>query len=149
MSLFWRLVPWLSRFVLLAATFVFAMIGRKFILDPAGSAADSGLLLGSALAVTDMRASFGAFPLGCALVALACLISERRRLTGLYFVATIVGTVLAVRIFGVIVDHTLSESVPLITAELVLLSLAAAGIAGELTKRHLEVGGAAPVAAKN
>jgi Prokaryotic cytochrome b561 len=56
--------PWLNRFVLFAAALALAMIGRKFITDPVGAATASNMTLGSALAVTNMRASFGAFPLG-------------------------------------------------------------------------------------
>jgi hypothetical protein len=53
-------IPWVSRAVLLAALVVLTLIGRKFIGDPVGAAADSNIVLNSPLAVTNMRASFGA-----------------------------------------------------------------------------------------
>jgi hypothetical protein len=130
------LAPWLGRAVLLAATLVFAMIGRKFIADPVGAAAASDITLGSAVAVTNMRASFGAFPLGCALVTLACLVSARRQVAGLAFVAIMIGCVLAVRILGVLADGSLAASEVVLTAESVLLALALAGLAAHAVRRR-------------
>jgi hypothetical protein len=128
-----RVAPWLSRFVLLAATLILLMIGRKFIGDPVGAGEASNIVLGSPLAVTNMRASFGAFPLGCAIFAFLCLLTGGRRLLGLSFVATIIGTALAVRIFGVITDGTLTESLRLLVAEGILLSLSVVAILGEFS----------------
>jgi len=124
-------MPWLSRAVLIAALVILTLIGRKFIGDPVGAAADSNIALNSPLAVTNMRASFRAFPLGCALFVLVCLITSSLRKTGLAFVALIVGTALAVRIFGIIADGTLAESLRLVVAETVLLVLSLAAYAGE------------------
>src|SRR5438128_7129866 len=117
------IVPWFSRAVLLAALVVLSLIAGKFVGDPVGSAAASGITLGSPLAVTNMRASFGAFPLGSALFILACLLTSGLRRTGLLFVALIVGTALAVRIFGIFADGTLAESFRVTIAESVLLGL--------------------------
>ena len=58
-----RVMPWVSRFVLLAALTVLTLISRKFISNPIDAAAASDMTLGSPLAVTNMWASFGAFPL--------------------------------------------------------------------------------------
>jgi hypothetical protein len=116
------------------------MIGRKFIGDPVGAATASNMVLGSPLAITNMRASFGAFPLGCAFFAFLCLVSAGRRLTGLFFVAIIIGTALIVRGFGVIADGTFTESLPLLIAEGVLLGLSLIAILGEFSvRRDLEV----------
>jgi hypothetical protein len=130
-----RIAPWLSLFVLLAATFILVMIGRKFIGDPVGAAEASNMVLGSPLAVTNMRASFGAFPLGCAIFTFLCLLSAARRLTGLFFVAIIIGTALIVRMFGVMADGTLAESLRLLVAEGVLLGLSLIAILGEFNLR--------------
>jgi len=124
-------VPWISRAVLLAALIVLALIGRKFVGDPVEAAAASRIALGSPLAVTNMRASFGAFPLGCALFVLVCLVTSGLRRTGLVFVALIVGTALAVRIFGIVADGTLAESLRVLIAETVLWCLSLAAYAGE------------------
>ena len=126
-----RVLPWISRAVLLAALTVLAMISRKFIGHPVDAAAASNITLGSPLAITTMRASFGAFPLGCALFVLVCLVTSSLRTTGLVFVALIVGTALAVRVFGVVADGTLAESIHLIIPETVLLALSLAAYAGE------------------
>lgn len=126
-----RVMPWISRAVLLAALTVLALISRKFIGHPVDAAAASDMTLGSPLAITNMRASFGAFPLGCALFVLVCLVTSSLRRTGLAFVALIVGTALAVRVFGVVADGTLTESLRVLIAETVLLSLSLAAYAGE------------------
>lgn len=124
-------VPWTSRAVLLIAFVVLTLIGRKFIGDPVEAASASGITLGSPLAVTNMRASFGAFPLGCALFILVCVLTSGLRRTGLVFVAMIVATALAVRIFGIIADGTLTESMRVTIAESLLLCLSLAAYAGE------------------
>jgi hypothetical protein len=126
-----RVMPWVSRAVLLAALTVLALISRKFISHPVDAAAASDITLGSPLAITNMRASFGAFPLGCALFVLVCLLTSSLRRTGLVFVALIVGTALMVRIFGVVADGTLAESLRVLIAETVLLGLSLAAYAGE------------------
>ena len=126
-----RIAPWLSRAVLLAALIVLFMISRKFIGDPVNAAAASHIALNSPLAVTNMRASFGAFPLGCALFVLTCLVSSSLRRTGLVFVALLLGTALAVRIFGVVTDGSFAQSVHLLIAEAVMLSLSLAAYVAE------------------
>lgn len=126
-----RVMPWISRAVLLAALTVLALISRKFIGHPVDAAAASDMTLGSPLAITNMRASFGAFPLGCALFVLVCLVTSSLRRTGLAFVALIVGTALAVRVFGIVADGTLTESLRVLIAETGLLSLSLAAYAGE------------------
>ena len=126
-----RIVPWISRAVLLAAITVLSLISRKFIGHPVDAAAASDMTLGSPIAITNMRASFGAFPLGCALFVLVCLVTSSLRKTGLIFVALIVGTALVVRVFGVVADGTLAESLRVLIAETVLLGLALAAYTGE------------------
>ena len=126
-----RIVPWISRAVLLAAITVLSLISRKFIGHPVDAAAASDMTLGSPLAITNMRASFGAFPLGCALFVLVCLVTPSLRKIGLIFVALIVGTALVVRVFGVVADGTLAESLRVLIAETVLLGLSLAAYTGE------------------
>jgi uncharacterized RDD family membrane protein YckC len=116
---------------MLAALVVLALISRKFIGYPVDAAAASNITLGSPLAITNMRASFGAFPLGCALFVLVCLVTSNLRKIGLVFVALIVGTALAVRIFGIVADGTLAESMRVVIAETLLLGLSLAAYTGE------------------
>ena len=126
-----RITPWLSRAVLLVAALLLGLIGSKFIVDPVGAAAQSTMTLGTPLAVTNMRASFGAFPLGSSIFTLICLFSARRMI-GLYFVMTIIGAALAARLFGVAADGTLFESLRLIGVETLLLLLSGAALYLEL-----------------
>ena len=60
-----------------------------------------------------------------------CLFTSSLRKTGLVFVALIVGTALAVRVFGIVADGTLAESLRVLIAETVLLGLSLAAYAGE------------------
>jgi uncharacterized membrane protein YczE len=131
MKMSYRIAPWISRVVLVFALTVLALISRKFISSPVDAAAASDMTLGSPLAITNMRASFGAFPLGCALFVAVCLFTSSLRKTGLIFVALIVGTALAVRVFGVVADGTFAESLRVLIAETVLLGLALAAYVGE------------------
>ena len=141
MEHFWRLIPWFNRLVLLAATLIFALIGTRSITDPVGAAAASDIALGSALAVSTMRVGFGAFPLGCALVTFACLVSPRRLHTGLSFVATIFGVALVVRVLAILDDGTLSQSLALLSAEAIFLTLSIVGLVvdrGHRRQRSME-----------
>jgi hypothetical protein len=135
-----RVVPWFSRAVLLAALVVLTLIGSKFVGDPTGSATASGITLSTPLGVTNMRASFGAFPLGCALFVLVCLVASSLRRTGLVFVMLVVGTALVVRVFGIILDGTIAESLRVLVAETVLLCLCLAAYSAErLTGGNSEI----------
>jgi hypothetical protein len=129
-----KFTPWFSRAVLVLATILLALISRKFIIDPVGAASASAMTLDSPLAITNLRASFGAFPLGCAIFTLICLLSAHRRITGLSFVTTIIGTALVARLFGAVTDGTLIESIRLLVAEAVLASLSGAALYMELTR---------------
>lgn len=114
-----------SQVVLALAALVFFMIGRKYILDPVGAATSSGFALASSLGVTNMRAGVGGFALGCGIVAALCVPVARRAKIGLWFLITVLGTVFVVRVFGVLNDGTAVQSRPILTAEAVLVSLAA------------------------
>ena len=130
-----RIAPWLARIVLAGAAFILAMIARKFIADPVGAAAASQIHLGSALAMTNMRASFGAFPLGCALVAAGSLASPRFHLSGLVTVATVIGSALVVRLGGVVSDGTFAQSRTVLSAEAGLLLFSLLAIVAVLSRR--------------
>ena len=54
-----------------------------------------------------------------------------RRLLGLAFVALIIGTALAIRIFGTFADGSLAQSVHLLVAETAMLGLSLAAYVGE------------------
>src|SRR2546427_5358176 len=132
-----RFVPWLSRFVLFAATVIFSLIAVKYLADPVGTAAAFKISLGSAAAVTNMRVGFGAFPLGFAFITLGCLVSARRHLTGLWFVMTVISTATAARVLGILVDGPAHESLRVLRPEVVPLTLSSVGFVLEsLRRRH-------------
>ena len=139
MERFSRLAPWLTRLILLMPMLVFALIASRYIAYPVQTAATVGISLDSALAVTITRIGFGAFPLGCSLFTLSCVVSTRRLLTGLGFVATMIGVALAVRIFGILVDGTARESMRLVGAEIVLLTITIIGVFIEFSRRRYQL----------
>lgn len=130
-----RFSPWISRLVLVGAGVVFAMIGLRYILDPAKAAAATGVSLSSALATTATRVGFGAFPLGLALFLFGCLASKRTLLMGVSLVATVVAVTIAVRAIGVVVDGAEQQSLRLFIPEGVMLVLASVGILLEMRGR--------------
>ena len=136
MAGFWKLAPWLTRLVLLPPALIFALIASRYIAHPVQTGATIGLAFNSALAITITRVGFGAFPLGCSIFTLSCLISKRRLLTGLGFVGTIIGAALAVRIFGMLADGTTRENLGLVGAEVGVLVLILIGLFIELGRRR-------------
>ena len=142
MSTLWRFVPWLNRLVLAAPTMIFVMLTATIFRDPARSASEHGMSLISPIGFTNYRSGNGGIFLGFAVITIACLISTRRHMVGLSFVAIMMGVILAVRGASVMVDGTLFEERPLLIAEAVFLALSCAGLALESARRRrLDDGG--------
>ena len=136
MKVFWKLAPWLSRVILVPPTVIFTLIGLRYITKPAQAAAEVGISLSSPLAATILRIGFGAFPLGAAVFTLWCLISRNRILNGLTFVGILLSVALIVRIYGMLVDGTVRESMGLVRAEAILLIICFIGVAIEFSRRR-------------
>jgi hypothetical protein len=128
--------PWINRLVLMAATFVFAAIGLRYIADPVTASAATGVTLTSPLAFTVTRIGFGAFPLGFAIFNVSCLFSRARLRTGVGLVVTVVSTAIAVRLFSLVTDGAAAESVRLFIPEGAMLALAIAGLSLESAARR-------------
>jgi len=123
MKRFWTVAPWLTRIILIAPTLIFALIAFKYIAHPVQTATEVGISINKPLAVTILRFGFGGFPLACSIYILFCLLSARRVLTGFGFAITIISVALAVRVFGMLIDGTVAESMRLVRAETVMLVL--------------------------
>ena len=119
---------WVNRVVLCAATLIFTMIGVRYVADPVGASAATGVTLNSGLAVSTTRIGFGAFPLAFAIFSLVCLLSNRRLITGVSLVATVISTAIIVRVFSVLADGVIPQSVKLFVPETVILLLALTGL---------------------
>jgi Domain of unknown function (DUF4345) len=113
-----------NQVVLALAALLFFAIGAKYVFDPAGSAAASGIALVSPLGFTNMRAGLGGFSLGLGVVAAMFVPFAKRTSLGLRFLVAVIGTVLIVRVVGASSDGTLRQSRPVLIAEAVLLALA-------------------------
>jgi Domain of unknown function (DUF4345) len=130
-----RFAPWINRLVLAGATLVFTMIGLRYITDPVHASAETGVTLGSALAVTTTRVGSGAFPLGVAIFTFICLISTRRLFVGVSLVAIVITTAIVVRILGMVNDGPAPESTRLFIPEAVMFVLSVAGLLLEKVRR--------------
>ena len=123
-----RISIWLSRVTILAATAIFILISSRYLTDPVGMAGTAKISLGSPTAITIIRVGFGAFPLGFAVIALVCLFSNKRLLTGLYIVGTVIILATVIRIYGAVVDGATPETLKLLRPEFVMVVLSVSGI---------------------
>jgi len=135
MDKFWKAAPWLSRLALLPPTIIFALIAARYIAHPVTSAAAQGIVLPPGLGVTIARVGLGGFPLGCSIFLATGLLSSRRVITGLTFVAIMASVVLAVRVFGMTADSTIQENLHLVHAEIGLLAITGIGLFVERGRR--------------
>jgi hypothetical protein len=117
-----RIAAVARRAPLIMTTFIFTMISMRNLVHPVAAAAKAGISFTSPGGITIARVGFGAFPLAFAILALAALLSARRRVAGLYMVLVVAAVVIAVRIFGILADHS-AESARLLAPEFVLLTL--------------------------
>jgi cytochrome b561 len=139
MNAFWRGVPWVLRFILLAVAMLFTMIGLHYLVDPFGRAAADDIALGSVMAVSRVRIGFGAFPLAIAVLLFTCVVSRKRTLQGLVAVAIVLGVVTVVRGLGILIDGTAAEAVKLLRVEAIVWAISVAGIGLEMARsRRLE-----------
>jgi hypothetical protein len=127
---------WINRVVLCAATLIFTMIGLRYVADPVGASAATGVALTSGLAVTTTRIGFGAFPLGFAIFSLVCLLSTRRLITGVSLVATVISTAIVVRLFSIVADGAVPQSLRLFVPETVIFLLAFTGLLLEAARKQ-------------
>jgi hypothetical protein len=83
MNKFSKLVPWMTRLVLLPPTVVLSITAARYLIHPVYSAALLGMTFCINLGLTTARILLGGFPLGCALFLAICLFSRRHVLAGL------------------------------------------------------------------
>src|SRR4030081_2249448 len=109
MNRFWKHSTWLIRLILTPPTLIFGLLASRYLFHPVQVATAVGISFVTPLGMTIARVGFGAFPLACSLFTLSCLLSSRRLLTGLGFVATVMSAALVVRVFGMLADGTTKE----------------------------------------
>jgi len=131
-----RVVIWFSRLLLLAATFIMAMIALRNLRDPIAATLPMGIVLTSPTAITVVRVGFGGFPLGFAIALLACLVATRRLLTGVSLLAAVIGAATVARIQGLVVDGVTSYNLALLRPEVVLMTLSLVAIVLERRRRR-------------
>lgn len=130
-----KISPWLSRLFISAVAVLFTMISLKFIFDPQGAAANSGIILNPGVGFTNTRAGFGGFPLGVAAILVFCLFSTQRLVTALAYILTVATIILAVRLYGTVQDGTMAESIHLVIPEVAIVAISGLGIWMEMRRR--------------
>lgn len=119
-----------------AATLLLMRIGLGYVLDPVGDAALHRITLGSTEAITIMRVQGSVF-IGIAAILAACVVSTRRLIVGLGFLATIVGAITAVRLLGLAVDGPAPFTLQVLKPEVVLVALSTLALFLERRRREL------------
>ena len=135
MTTWLRRTIWFSRALLLVASILFLAIAARNIVDPAAAEGPVGIAFNSAGGVTVGRVGFGAFPLAFALILIACLVSERRLLAGLWFLSTLVVVLTAVRILGLVVDGPAAFNLKVLRPEIALAVLSTVAVRLEGRRR--------------
>jgi hypothetical protein len=135
---FARFAPWIARIVLTMAFVIFTGIGLRYIGDPAGASAKTGVTLNTALGYTATRVGFGAFPLALALFSFMCLISRRLLFEGVRLIVVLCATVIGVRLYGTAADGFARESAVLFIPEVILLASSMAALLVESARKRRE-----------
>lgn len=133
---FWRAAPWFSRAALVPPALIFALVGTRHLASPVAEAAAVGTILSTPEAVTVSRVAAGVFPLSVALFLAAAVLSRRLLLAGLGLATTFIALATLVRLFGIVVEGATGQSMRLLHAELVVLTVCIAGFALEWSRRR-------------
>lgn len=136
MSTFWKAVPWVNRIIILLSAAIYIGISIQPLLHPGASALAQGLSITSPLGATIFRVAFAGLPLGCAACLVYSVLSRQRTLFGLVCAALLMGSLLFVRVYGMEVDGSVSQSMTLVIPEAVLTVLTLAGMALETGYRR-------------
>ena len=117
-----RRTVWFGRAVLGAAALLMIRIGLEYLGNPVGAVAPRGITLGSAEAITMMRAIGGTF-LAMAIAFALSLASERRLLSGLGLLVIFASTLTATRLIGVVLDGPAPFTLLVLKPEVALVVL--------------------------
>jgi hypothetical protein len=126
---------WLNRVVLLFVSVLFAIIGFGNIFNPIENVALSNITLGSAKAISIVRVSMGAFPLGFAIIVFTSIFSVDQLFRGIFSVFVLIVVITIVRIMGYLVDG----AAPFIAPEIVMTMLSGIGLYLEIRRRNLSL----------
>src|SRR5205814_9945988 len=118
-------------------TVFFTPMRLRYLAMPVQAAAAVGISFTSPVGITVARVGFAGFPVAFAILAFTSVTSKRRLIAGLYMVLTLSIVVIAVRIFGIVLDHS-TESARLLIPDAVLLVLSLVGIQLERRRRQQE-----------
>jgi Domain of unknown function (DUF4345) len=118
---------WFGRPVLGVGALLFTQLALGDVLGPVAVAAKTHTTLGSPDAITVVRVQGGVFG-GIAVVLVYCLVSQRRLLAGLGFLATIITSVAALRLIGLMLDGPGPFTLMVLKPEVALSVLSACAV---------------------
>ena len=131
-----------ARFTLGITALIFVVVGVGFILVPVSWAASVEILLPTAMARTDLRATYGGFDLGFGLFLAACAHRPAWHAPGLHAAALTLGGFGLTRLAGFFLDGGLDP----IMWGLLALELPAAALCAWLYRREQRQGPPSPIA---
>lgn len=106
--------------------------GVGFLFAPARFAALVGLRMDSTTAISDVRAVYGGFEIGMALLLIWCMLDPGRTRLGLGVTALVFGAVAASRLIGVLADRPVTS----LTLKILAVEAGTALIAAALAWRE-------------
>lgn len=125
-----------SRVPLIIMAFAFTAIAVRYMTTPVQAAAAAGITFTSADGITVARVGFAGFPFALALLALFCLISDRRILFGLVIALTVLSVIIVTRAIGIALDHSGMANARLFVPEGVMTGLTIIAMRIELQRRQ-------------
>jgi hypothetical protein len=128
-----RIKAVLTRIPMVSLTIVLFLISCRYLLHPVTQASAVGITLSSPDAVIVARVGFAGFPLAFAAIFATCLFSPRRILDGLRTELILLGTVIGVRILGMILTHS-TATAKLLAPEFAIAALSIVGIQLEIAR---------------
>ena len=128
-----RITAVLTRVPMVSLTIVLFLISCRYMLHPVEQASAVGITFTSAEGVIVTRVGFAGFPLAFAAFLVTCILSQRRILDGLRTEMILLGTVIAVRIFGMILTHSIGTA-KLLVPEFAMAALCVVGIRLEVNR---------------
>src|SRR5258705_7149629 len=124
-----------SRAILALAALLLTRIALGVVIDPAGTLGPRGFSFGTPDALTAMRVS-GGIMLGIAVALFYCVLSDRRLLPGLGFLAPVAVATLAIRLVGLALDGPGPFTLFVIKPEIALVALSSAALVVERRRVH-------------
>jgi hypothetical protein len=135
MSAWLRRSIWFGRFVVGGAALMMTRIGAATLIRPVEDAERHGITLGSPDGVTVMRVE-GAIFIALAALLAYCVASEKRLSAGLGMLVTVITSITAARLLGLVMDGPGPFTLMVLKPEIVLVVLSTCALLVEQKRRR-------------